>query len=75
MLDHFLERTPAERAVNVLYLEEFRGQGRFEHAAVIGQPGEIGAAIRIAVSRAEPVGGKTGWRAAMPVTQWVWVKP
>jgi precorrin-6Y C5,15-methyltransferase (decarboxylating) len=31
--------------------------------------------IRIALSRAEPVGGKTGWRAAMPVTQWIWVKP
>jgi precorrin-6Y C5,15-methyltransferase (decarboxylating) len=34
-----------------------------------------GELIRIAVSRADPVGGKTGWRAAMPVTQWVWVKP
>jgi precorrin-6Y C5,15-methyltransferase (decarboxylating) len=33
-----------------------------------------GALTRIAVSRAEPVGGKTGWRPAMPVTQWVWVK-
>jgi precorrin-6Y C5,15-methyltransferase (decarboxylating) len=34
-----------------------------------------GELVRIALSRAEPVGGKTGWRAAMPVTQWVWVKP
>jgi precorrin-6Y C5,15-methyltransferase (decarboxylating) len=34
-----------------------------------------GGLIRIAVSRAEPIGGKTGWRAAMPVTQWLWVKP
>jgi precorrin-6Y C5,15-methyltransferase (decarboxylating) len=34
-----------------------------------------GELIRIAVSRAEPVGGKTGWRAAMPVTQWVWGRP
>ncbi len=38
--------------------------------AVLG--GEL---IRIAISRAGPVGGKTGWRAAMPVTQWVWAKP
>jgi precorrin-6B C5,15-methyltransferase / cobalt-precorrin-6B C5,C15-methyltransferase len=30
---------------------------------------------RIAVSRAGPVGEKIGWRAAMPVTQWVWTKP
>jgi len=34
-----------------------------------------GDLVRLAVSRAEPVGGKTGWRAAMPVTQWTWVKP
>jgi precorrin-6B C5,15-methyltransferase / cobalt-precorrin-6B C5,C15-methyltransferase len=34
-----------------------------------------GALTRIEISRAEPVGGKTGWRAAMPVTQWTWVKP
>lgn len=34
-----------------------------------------GEMIRLAVSRAEPVGGLTGWRAAMPVTQWIWDKP
>jgi precorrin-6Y C5,15-methyltransferase (decarboxylating) len=34
-----------------------------------------GELIRLAVSRAEPLGGKTGWRAAMAVTQWVWTKP
>jgi precorrin-6B C5,15-methyltransferase / cobalt-precorrin-6B C5,C15-methyltransferase len=34
-----------------------------------------GELIRVVVSRAVPVGGKTGWRAAMPVTQWVWTKP
>jgi len=39
------------------------------HAALGGE------LIRIAISRAEPVGEKTGWRAAMPVTQWLWVKP
>ena len=31
-----------------------------------------GALTRIAVQRAEPVGPFHGWRAAMPVTQWVW---
>lgn len=30
---------------------------------------------RISVARAEAIGGMTGWRAAMPVTQWTWVKP
>jgi precorrin-6Y C5,15-methyltransferase (decarboxylating) len=34
-----------------------------------------GELIRIAISRAEPIGTKTGWRAAMPVTQWTWIKP
>ena len=34
-----------------------------------------GKLIRIAISRADSVGEKTGWRAAMPVTQWIWAKP
>jgi precorrin-6Y C5,15-methyltransferase (decarboxylating) len=33
-----------------------------------------GELIRIALARAEPVGNATGWRAAMPVTQWAWTK-
>jgi precorrin-6Y C5,15-methyltransferase (decarboxylating) len=38
--------------------------------AVLG--GEL---LRLAISRAEPLGEKIGWRAAMPVTQWKWIKP
>ncbi|MGU3536909.1 precorrin-6y C5,15-methyltransferase (decarboxylating) subunit CbiE [Methylobacterium sp. A54F] len=38
-----------------------------------------GALRRLSVARADRVGGPAGamhgWRAAMPVTQWVWVKP
>ena len=34
-----------------------------------------GDLIRVAIARAEPVGGRQGWRPAMPVTQWVWTKP
>ncbi|MBL0373935.1 precorrin-6y C5,15-methyltransferase (decarboxylating) subunit CbiE [Rhizobium sp. KVB221] len=34
-----------------------------------------GNLIRIDVARASPVGGMTGWRPAMPVTQWSWAKP
>lgn len=34
-----------------------------------------GTLTRIAISRADAVGGFTGWRAAMPVTQWGWEKP
>jgi precorrin-6Y C5,15-methyltransferase (decarboxylating) len=39
------------------------------HAALGGE------LIRIAITRAAAVGGKTAWRPAMPVTQWVWIKP
>lgn len=34
-----------------------------------------GGLIRIDIVRASPVGQMTGWRPAMPVTQWSWVKP
>jgi precorrin-6Y C5,15-methyltransferase (decarboxylating) len=34
-----------------------------------------GALATIAVARAEPLGSMTGWRPAMPVTQWSWVRP
>ncbi len=39
------------------------------HAALGGE------LIRIAMARADTLGEKTGWRAAMPVTQWSWTKP
>lgn len=34
-----------------------------------------GSLVRIDIARAAPVGAMTGWRPAMPVTQWSWVKP
>ena len=34
-----------------------------------------GFLIRIDIARAAPVGRMTGWRPAMPVTQWSWTKP
>lgn len=34
-----------------------------------------GDLLRIAISRAEPIKGMTGWRPAMPITQWRWMKP
>ena len=40
-------------------------------AELIARHAALGGELtRIAVSRAEAVGGKTGWRPAMPVTQW-----
>jgi precorrin-6Y C5,15-methyltransferase (decarboxylating) len=41
-----------------------------ERQAVLG--GEL---TRIAIARAGPLGSKTAWRPALPVTQWTWVKP
>jgi precorrin-6B C5,15-methyltransferase / cobalt-precorrin-6B C5,C15-methyltransferase len=34
-----------------------------------------GELIRIDIARAQPMGGETGWRPALPITQWKWVKP
>jgi len=34
-----------------------------------------GELTRLAIARATPIGGMNGWRPAMPVTQWAWVKP
>jgi precorrin-6Y C5,15-methyltransferase (decarboxylating) len=31
--------------------------------------------LRIGISRAVAVANMTGWRPAMPITQWVWRKP
>ena len=39
------------------------------HAALGGE------LIRIAIARASPVAEQTGWRPALPVTQWMWAKP
>jgi len=45
-------------------------------ALLLGRHAAFGGELmRIAVSRALPVGEKTGWRPAMPVTQWLWGKP
>nr|WP_254691471.1 precorrin-6y C5,15-methyltransferase (decarboxylating) subunit CbiE [Shinella daejeonensis] len=41
-----------------------------DHHARLG-----GSLIRIDIARAAPVGRMTGWRPAMPVTQWRWRKP
>jgi len=34
-----------------------------------------GDLVRLSVARAVPVGSMSGWRPAMPITQWSWVKP
>jgi precorrin-6Y C5,15-methyltransferase (decarboxylating) len=34
-----------------------------------------GELIRVAIARASPLGGMTAWRPALPVTQWIWMKP
>ncbi|MGE5147121.1 MAG: precorrin-6y C5,15-methyltransferase (decarboxylating) subunit CbiE [Candidatus Eiseniibacteriota bacterium] len=45
-------------------------------ALLIARHAALGGELtRIAVSRVDTVGEKAAWRPAMPVTQWVWVKP
>jgi precorrin-6Y C5,15-methyltransferase (decarboxylating) len=44
-------------------------------AVLLAEHGKRGGFLtRIAISRAQPVGGMSGWRPAMPVTQWRWIK-
>lgn len=44
-------------------------------AALLAAFAETGGALRrLSVAQAVPVGGLTGWRPAMPITQWVWTK-
>jgi precorrin-6Y C5,15-methyltransferase (decarboxylating) len=45
-------------------------------AVLLAAAGRLGGSLTtISVARAGAVGGMTGWRPAMPVTQWAWVKP
>jgi precorrin-6B C5,15-methyltransferase / cobalt-precorrin-6B C5,C15-methyltransferase len=61
-------RSAGRLVVNAVTLET-EAELIARHAALGGE------LIRIAVSRVDRLGGKTGWRPAMPVTQWLWVKP
>ncbi len=45
-------------------------------ALLLARHGALGGELtRIGLARAESLGGKTGWRAARPLTQWSWAKP
>jgi precorrin-6Y C5,15-methyltransferase (decarboxylating) len=49
-------------------------------ALLIARHASLGGTLtRIAIERAEPIGGMsrtmTTWRPALPVTQWCWIKP
>jgi precorrin-6Y C5,15-methyltransferase (decarboxylating) len=45
-------------------------------ALILGRHAVLGGELlRLGISRAELLGGKTAWRPALPVTQWIWTKP
>jgi precorrin-6Y C5,15-methyltransferase (decarboxylating) len=45
-------------------------------ALLLARHGAAGGELtRIAVARAGAIGARRGWRPALPVTQWAWVKP
>jgi precorrin-6Y C5,15-methyltransferase (decarboxylating) len=65
-------------------LSRLRGRGRLVANAVTLETEAMllvryatlgGELTRLAVTRADAVGGKTGWRPALPITQWTWIKP
>ena len=44
-------------------------------ALLLAKHAELGGSLtRIDIARADAIGSMTGWRAAMPITQWAWVK-
>jgi len=55
-------------AVNAVTLET-------EALLLAFQAAHGGELVRIAIAHAAPLGGKTGWRPALPITQWRWTKP
>ncbi|MBO1018539.1 precorrin-6y C5,15-methyltransferase (decarboxylating) subunit CbiE [Methylobacterium sp. SD274] len=69
VLDHAVDALgPWGRLVaNVVTLEG--------EAVLLGAFARLGGQLkRLSVAHADPVGHLHGWRAAMPVTQWVWTK-
>lgn len=69
VLDHAVDAlAPGGRLVaNVVTLEG--------EAVLLGAFARLGGQLkRLSVAHADPVGHLHGWRAAMPVTQWVWTK-
>jgi precorrin-6Y C5,15-methyltransferase (decarboxylating) len=61
-------RSGGRLVVNAVTLET--ESALIAHHATLG-----GRLTRIAIARADAIGGKTAWRPALPVTQWVWIKP
>ena len=70
VIDHVWAALPVggRLVVNAVTLET--------EAIVLSEYGRKGGSLtRIAIDRADPVGGLTGWRPAMPVLHWLAVKP
>ena len=70
VLDAVIEALPSGRRLvaNAVTLEM--------EAILLARHAALGGELtRIAISRAAPVGSMLGWRPAMPVTQWSWLKP
>ena len=45
-------------------------------AVLLARHAELGGSLtRIDIARTTEIGSMTGWRPAMPITQWVWTKP
>jgi precorrin-6Y C5,15-methyltransferase (decarboxylating) len=73
----------SEKGVLSAAIARLKGGGRLVANAVtlemeaklIAIHAELGGSLRrIEIGRASPIGGMTGWRPAMPVTQWRWTR-
>ena len=80
----FIGGGASDPAVLDAAIAALRGGGRLvvnavtldTEAALIARHAALGGELtRIAITRADAIGGKTGWRPALPVTQWLWTKP
>ena len=79
LVSHFLTEAPARQAYFADIAARMKPGGRLVANAVTLEGEQVlasahatfgGELSRIAVSHAEPVGERTGWRSAMAVTQW-----
>jgi precorrin-6Y C5,15-methyltransferase (decarboxylating) len=60
-------RTGGRLVVNAVTLQS--------EALLLARHAALGGELaRLSIARAEAVGGMIGWRPALPVTQWVWIK-
>jgi precorrin-6Y C5,15-methyltransferase (decarboxylating) len=73
----------SERTIDAAIVASKRGGRLVAHAVTLESEGILlsayarhrGELVRLTASHAEPIGGFSGWRPLMPITQFSWRKP